>query len=478
MKILLTVILLIFQCALHAQLSYVPSPLVKTEDGSSVSIEAVLQQYIRIPSVSGSEKKAGEFLKSICRNNGLHITDFGIENGRYNFAASVFPLKSGKPNIIFLNHLDVVPESKSDTRDPYCGTIDNGKIYGRGAIDNKGAAMIQLYGILSLLEENDLADSPFNITFLSVSCEEIQCEGGVQYVVENFFETLNPAVVFGEGPSELTTLMDGEFDHKVFGISTIHKKPLWLELKLETSTVGHGSITPLTYANKEMVDALDRLTSKKPQVVYNDINTKFLKDMAPYYSAGKRMALRHPKLFSPILTGQLRKFPELFSLFTNTITLTNFYSDSKAVNKLASKAWAHIDCRLLPETNEQEFLSKIRRHLGNENIQITVLNTLPSFEASSSETVFFKNLSLAIKDKYKNAKTIDMMMPNINDLWAFRTRNVPAYGTLPIICETEEVRSVHGNDEHLKVSSIYDGAEVYYHFLRRMIRTENPLVKN
>jgi carboxypeptidase PM20D1 len=478
MKFLLTVILFIFQCAIYAQLSFAPLPLVKTEDGSLVNIETVLQQYIRVPSVSGNEKKAGEFLKSVCRNNGLHITDFGSENGQYNFAASIFPLSSGKPNIIFLNHLDVVPESKSETRDPYCGTIENGMIYGRGAIDNKGAAMIQLYGILSLLSENDLTDSPYNITLLAVSCEEIQCDGGVQYVIDHYFDTLNPAVVFGEGPSELTTLMEGEFDHPVFGISTIHKKPLWLELKLESTTVGHGSITPLTYANKEMVDALDRLTRKKPQVVYNDVNTKFLKDMAPYYSAGKKMALRHPKLFSPILTGQLRKFPELFSLFTNTITLTNFYSDSKAVNKLASKAYAHLDCRLLPETDEMEFLSRIKKHLGNDNIEITVLNTLPPFEASSPETVFFKNLSLAIKDKYPNAKTIDMMMPNINDLWAFRTKNVPAYGTLPIFCETEEVRSVHGSDEHLKISSLYDGAEVYYYFLKRMIRIENPLVKN
>jgi len=473
MKNIFCLILFLLQINLHGQ----HRPII-TADGSSVSLETVLQEYIRIPSVSGSEKEAGEFLKSVCRNNGLHIADFGNENGQFNFAASVFPLSSGKPNIVFLNHIDVVPESISESREPFSGIIDDGTMYGRGTIDNKGAAMMQLYGILSVLHDNNFSDSPYNITFLSVSCEEIQCEGGIKFVVDQHLDELNPVVVFGEGPSELTTLMGGDFKYPVFGISTVHKKPLWLELKLESTTVGHGSVTPLTYANKEMVAALDRLTRKKPHVIYNDINTKFLKNLADFYKGGKKMVLKHPRLFSPILTGQLRSFPELFSLFTNTITLTNFYSNSKSVNKLASVAWAHLDCRLLPETNEVEFLSMIRKRLDNDNIKITILKSLPSNEASSPETIFFRNLSLAIQEKYPKSKTMDMMMPNVNDLGAFRAKNIPAYGTFPIFCDTEEVRSVHGNDEHIHITSLYNGAEVYQNFLKRMIEGQGPLVKN
>ena len=87
------------------------------------------------------------------------------------------------------------------------------------------------------------------------------------------YEELNAAVVLGEGPSELTSLMEGDFDYPVFGISIITKKPLWLELVLESKTNGHGSITPQTYANKELVAALHRLTKKKPKAIFNDINT-------------------------------------------------------------------------------------------------------------------------------------------------------------------------------------------------------------
>lgn len=442
---------------------------LKSADGSLTDIETILQQYIQIPSVSGQEQEAGDFLKTVCRNNGLFITDFGTENGQYNFAASMFPLSSGKPNIVFLNHIDVVPESDSQLHDPFGGKIEDGVIYGRGTLDNKGAAIMQLYGILSVLQEQNYKMSPYNFTFLAVSCEETQCSGGVSYVIEHHFDELNPSAVFGEGPSELTSLMEGDFTQPVFGISVVHKKPLWIELELKSKTNGHGSITPLTYATKELVTALERLTSKKPKAIYNDINIKFLKDLSQYHKSGKKMVLKNPKLFRPVLTGQLRSHPELFSLFTNTITLTNLYSNANAVNKLASIAGARLDCRLLPETNEEEFLSMIRKTLKNNDIKITVLKALPNNQISSTETIYYKNLSLAIQEKYPKAKTMDMMMPNINDLGSFRAKNISAYGTLPIFCDIEEVRSVHGKDEHLHINSLYDGAEVYYNFIKKMM---------
>ena len=464
MKATLSLIMIMCQFWFYAQ-----QMQIKSDQGQLVHIETVLQQYIQIPSISGTEKEAGEFLKKVCKNNKLHISDFGNEDGQYNFAASVFPLTSNKPNIIFLNHIDVVPESSGNEHEAYSGEIDNGIIYGRGSIDNKGAAMMQLYGILKLIDENDIEDSEFNITFLAVSCEETQCSGGISYVIQHHYEELNAAVVFGEGPSELTSLMEGDFDYPVFGISIITKKPLWLELVLESKTNGHGSITPQTYANKEMVAALNRLTKKKPKAIFNDINTQFLKDVASFHKGGKKMILKHPKLFKPIVIPNLRSHPELFSLFTNTITLTNIYSNSTAVNKLASVASAQLDCRLLPETNEQEFLSMIRKKLNNDAIKIKIIKSSPVVEPSNTETIFHKNLSLAIQQNYPMAKTMNMMMPNTNDLGGFRAKNIPSYGTLPIFCDTEEVRSVHGKNEHIHINSLYNGGDVFARFLKLMI---------
>lgn len=463
MKRLTILLLLLFCFSVNGQLQ--PIKGFYNED---TKIEYILQDYIQIPSVSGQEKEAGEFLKTICKNNGLHITSFGNENGRYNFSASIFPLSSGKPNIILLNHLDVVPESVSTDLPAYSGTIKDQSIYGRGAVDNKGTAMMQLYAICNFLRAPNLDDMKFNVTFLSVSCEESQCDGGAAYVVDNFFKELNPAVVFGEGPSELTSLLDGEYKHPIFGISRLHKKALWLKLELEYATLGHGSVTPNSYTNKDLLKALARVADKKRKTTFNEINLAFLKDLSKYYSGPKKMALKNPKLFKPFLVPRLRKYPEMFALFTNTVTVTDIFSDSDAVNQMSNKSGAYLDCRLLPDTSVKDMLRQLKNELKNDSIKITVMKITPNSKPSETDNVFYKNYVSAIQDKFPTAKPLNVMMPNVNDLGYFRKRGVPCYGSIPCYLSPDEVRSIHAVDEHIKVKSVYDGAEIYLHFLKRM----------
>lgn len=445
------------------------SQQVQSENGQWVSIEKVLQKYIQFPSLSESEKEAGTYLKSICKSNGLYISDFGNENGQYNFAASLLPLSTQKPNIIFLSHIDVVPESDNEIRKAYSGEIIDDVIYGRGAIDNKGAGIMQLYGMLKFKESTKTQNLPYNVTFLAVSCEETQCKGGIQYVLDNHFDELNPVTVIGEGPSELTSLIEGEFEHPVFGISLITKRPLWLELVFTSKTNGHGSITPTTYANKEMIEALHRLTKKKSKIIYNDLNIAFLKDVGSFHNGPKKAALRNPKLFRPFIIPHLRAFPELLSLFTNTITVTNLITNGGAVNKLSSQAIAQLDCRLLPETNEIEFLNWVKSRLNNDAIEIRVLERSPKVNPSPSNSIYHKSLADAIIAYYPNAKTMNMFMPNTNDLSPFRQRNIPSYGTIPVYFDKEEARSVHGKNEHLHLQSLHNGSEVFLRFIQNLM---------
>ncbi len=443
-------------------------------NGSLISIEYLLQNYLQILSVSGNEKEAGDFIKSICKENGLHISDFGNENGNYNFAASVFPLSSKKPNIIFLNHIDVVPELENSAKSLNRGSIDKGIIYGRGAIDNKGAAMMQLYGVIQFLHNGDLKNSDYNITFLSVSCEETQCAGGVQFVIDNYLDLLNPAVVIGEGPSELTTLIGGEFKYPIFGISVAHKRSYWLNIELESNTSAHGSVTPLDYSNKDLVASLHKLTKKNNKVIFNDLNIGLLKALAEHKKGIEKMILKHPKLFKPILIPQLRKQPELFALFSNTITLTNIYTNSDAYNEIASKTGAFLDCRLLPNTDEKEFFDLIKKRLNNDAIKITVINSMPSSEPSHVNNIFYKNISKSITENFPESITLPLMMPNINDLGAFRAKDIPAYASIPIYLTKDQVESIHGENEHISIKSLYTGAEVYYNFISKM-ESENTI---
>ncbi|MFD1315919.1 M20/M25/M40 family metallo-hydrolase [Namhaeicola litoreus] len=467
MKFRFLFLLFVYQFTLgYAQKS--PYSYLKINNEVS-TLEVLLQKYIQIPSVSENEKEAGEFLKKVCKENGLIITDFGTENGNYNFAASLHPLDLKKPNIVFLNHIDVVMESESSKFGPYSGKIENGKVYGRGAIDNKGAAVMQLGAVLQALQLINKANSNYNVTFLSVSCEENQCKGGADFVAEHYLDILKPVVVIGEGPSEISTIIGGDFKHDIFGISVAHKRTLWLNLKLNIETAGHASITPHHYANKDMVKSLENLVSKKPKIIFNDVNVNFIKSLGEHKKGIEKLFLSHPKLFKVFLASQIRAHPELLAIYSNTLTLTNVYSDNNTYNKIPNTIEAYLDCRLLPETDETEFLKDIKKRLKNDSISVNIVEQTPRTYPSGKQNIYYQNLKKAIQMNYAGAEVISVIMPNLNDLGVFRSKGIPCYATIPVYFTREEVENIHNVDENIAIKSLYQGTQVYYDFIELML---------
>ena len=56
----------------------------------------------------------------------------------------------GEEMIAVLGHLDVVPEGDGWTFDPFAGTIADGKVFGRGTMDDKGPTLAALYAMAAL----------------------------------------------------------------------------------------------------------------------------------------------------------------------------------------------------------------------------------------------------------------------------------------------------------------------------------------
>lgn len=58
----------------------------------------------------------------------------------------------GEELIGILTHLDVVPAGEGWSFDPFGGTIENGRLYGRGTMDDKGPAIAAFFAMLALRE--------------------------------------------------------------------------------------------------------------------------------------------------------------------------------------------------------------------------------------------------------------------------------------------------------------------------------------
>lgn len=90
--------------------------------------------------------KALDYTLALCERLGFRVKN---ADGKYGYAE----VGQGDEIIGVLSHLDVVPAGKGWDYPPYAGTVADGRLYGRGTLDDKGPAIISIYAV------KDLADA-------------------------------------------------------------------------------------------------------------------------------------------------------------------------------------------------------------------------------------------------------------------------------------------------------------------------------
>lgn len=88
----------------------------------------------------------------------------------------------GAEMIAVLGHLDVVPAGDGWIHPPYAGIIEDGRVYGRGAVDDKGPMFAALYG-LKAIKDSGLPLSK-RIRLIFGTSEETTCADMAYYVTK------------------------------------------------------------------------------------------------------------------------------------------------------------------------------------------------------------------------------------------------------------------------------------------------------
>jgi carboxypeptidase PM20D1 len=436
----------------------------------------LLSQYIQVPSVSGTEKEAGEFLAGVCKAKGLNVELFPQTTGGFNFAASLYPLSENKPNIIFLNHIDVVPAGadSSWTYPPFSGAIHNGMVWGRGVIDMKGMTIMQLLA-LEGIKQSYRDELPYNITLLCVSREEVD-NGGAKAVIAEHFEQLNAIVVFGEGGAGINGLSSANPDQVFFTVSVAEKKALWLKLILEVPSSGHGSVPPLEYTNQVMVKALNRLLDRKIKLEFDETTTGMFKTLGQHERGIKRTVLKHPRFFTFLLKSSVKQEPILLATLTNTVTVTNIANPPLAANQIAQKIEVTLDCRLLPGTDTKGFTDDLKKAMKSARVNFTIAQETPS-ATPSRPGIFYQKFKNAIETVHAGGVVIPTLFPAYSDNTFFRNMGVPVYGINPVFLSLEQLSSVHNFNEHIAIEELEKGRQVYSLFLNNLIDLQKITAK-
>ena len=167
-----------------------------TVDGLSGDLARLLQDLIRIPSYSGEEKEIVEFIK---RKMAAYQFDQVFHDKLGN---AVGRLGSGPVTLLYDGHIDTVAVTESEewAYPPFAGKIENGVIYGRGAVDEKAAIAGYLIAARVLRHLN--LELPFTLYVVGSVLEE-DCDGyPLIHLIEK--EEIRPDYVLLGEPTDLS----------------------------------------------------------------------------------------------------------------------------------------------------------------------------------------------------------------------------------------------------------------------------------
>jgi acetylornithine deacetylase/succinyl-diaminopimelate desuccinylase-like protein len=404
----------------------------------------LLQRYVRIQSVNPPANTAATaaLLKSELESNGLSpVLYTSGPAGQTNLVVRLKGRDSSKKALLLLNHMDVVPvDPKAWDIDPFGAVIRDGFIWGRGALDMKGIAVQQLTALIELKKSG--VQPSRDIVLLSTADEESSGERGIQWMIANHPSDIDCEYVLDEGGMGTRDVLSP--NKLVFGVSVGDKVILWLRLRAK-GTAGHGSQPIPDNANMILLEAIR-----------------------------KALALPEGGKANPVVEEMKSKLGEFASnKFTsaiqrNTISLTTLTSGVGSpvkVNVIPSTAEATLDCRMLPGTNAEEFLSDLKARINDPRVTVEKISGSPDPGMSRSDTPLFDDIRKAVLKAHPGAIVTPMLVPFGTDSVFLQRRGAIAYGFTPMILDAATAATMHSDKERIPLKEFLNGLHIYYEVL-------------
>jgi acetylornithine deacetylase/succinyl-diaminopimelate desuccinylase-like protein len=380
--------------------------------------------------------------------------------GRGNVFARLAGADRSRGALLVHGHLDVVPAEAADwSVHPFSGTVQDGYVWGRGAVDMKN--MIGMMVAVARHFKRAGLVPPRDLVFAFVADEEAGGKYGCQWLVENrpdLFEGVTEAI--GEvGGFSLTVPRHDGGERRLYLIETAEKGMQWMRLTAR-GRAGHGSFVHDDNAVTTLAAAVARLGRHQFPVVLTDPVAQFLT------AVGEETGHTFDR-DSPDLDGTIAKLGPIGRIVGATLRDSANPTMLKAgykANVIPATAEAVIDCRVLPG-RQAAFEATIDELIGPD-VTREWITELPSYETTfEGELVDAMNTALLSVDP--EARIVPYMLSGGTDAKHFARLGIRCFGFIPLRLppELDFAALFHGVDERVPVDSLLFGTEVLEHFL-------------
>lgn len=402
------------------------------------------------------EAEAAEFVAAELTEVGYEVER--VESGapgRANVFCRLAGADPARGALLVHGHLDVVPADASEwSVHPFSGAVQDGYVWGRGAVDMKD--MVAMMLAVARAFRRDGVVPARDLVFAFLADEEAGGKYGSHWLVEHrpdLFAGCTEAV--GEVGGFSLTLAE---DRRVYLIETAEKGIAWMRLRARGKP-GHGSFLHEDNAVTKVAEAVARLGNHTFPLTLTDTVRAFLDGMRTL------TGLEFPE---DDLEGSLAKLGPIARIVGATIRDTanpTMLSAGYKANVIPSTAEAVVDCRVLPGRQEA-FLNEVDALLGPDVTREWVTE-LPPVETTFDGPLTDAMIA-ALRTEDPSAATVPYMLSGGTDSKAFHTLGMACYGFAPLRLppDLDFASLFHGIDERVPVDSLIFGARVLDTFLR------------
>lgn len=411
------------------------------------------------PDTLVGERAAAEFVAEQLSDVGYEITY--VESGgknRHNVFARLPGADPTRGALLVHGHLDVVPADAAEwSVHPFSGAVQDGYVWGRGAVDMKDMLGMTL-SLARHYKRNSIVP-PRDLIFAFLADEEAGGSYGSQWLVDHrpeLFEGATEAVSEVGGFSITLPGKNGD-PVRAYLIETAEKGIRWLKLRAR-GRAGHGSMINNDNAVTRLTEAVARLGRHQFPLVLTDSVREFLDGVSEI------TGVEFPE---NDLDGAVAKLGNIARMIGATLRDTanpTMLTAGYKTNVIPSVAEAAVDCRILPgriEAFDRELAEILGPDIEREWMELPPVET--TFDGALVDA-----MTAAVLAEDPDARTLPYMLSGGTDAKAFAKLGIRNFGFAPLRLPADLDFSAlfHGVDERVPVDALKFGTRVLDRFLR------------
>ena len=355
--------------------------------------------------------------------------------------------------ILFTAHMDVVPIEPGTEQDwqhpPFAGVVAEGRIYGRGTLDDK----LGLLGILEAAEA--LLAEGFaprrDMVFAFGHDEEIGGREGAARLAQRMRELdLHFEWMVDEGG--MLVADNPMLPGKSMAMINIAEKGYLTLTLVATGDGGHSS-------NPPKISTIGRLSTALARIENNPFEPRLvapveamLESMAPHLGQPERFVFGNLWLTGGIVAGQMAD-ERMTTPFVRTTTALTMFNAGVKENVVPQRAEAKVNFRLLPGDTPEMVVAHVEETIDDPAIEITYdrWDNVPG--VADYEGSGFTVIAAAVNSAYPEAIIVPSLLTATTDTRHYVDLVDNQYRFHGMIIAASQVTSIHGTDEYIGVDS-------------------------